>query len=95
MNFAENTDVMAEVVAKLKEAADQIEEHAKNISEGIAGLNEDWVGESYNSFKAQCDAFAPSMTALCNVLKAYAYLFENNVNTAAEALEEAVQGALG
>jgi WXG100 family type VII secretion target len=95
MDFAENTPVMEEVAAKLEEAAGQIDTHAENITKGIAGLNEDWVGESYNNFKAQCDAFAPSMTALYNVLRAYAYIFKSNVEPAADELEAAVQSALG
>ena len=95
MDFAENTPVQEEVAAKLKEAADQIDTHAENITKGIAGLNEDWVGESYNNFKTQCDEFAPSMTALSAVLRAYAYIYTNNVESASEVLETAIQGALG
>lgn len=95
MDFAENTPVMEEVAAKLEAAADQIDTHAENITKGIAGLNDDWVGESYNNFKSQCDEFAPSMTALSNVLRAYAYIFKNNVEPAAEELESAIASALG
>ncbi len=94
MDFAENTPVMEEVAAKLKEAADRIDGHAADIKKGIEGLGEDWVGESYNNFKSQCDAFAPSMDALSAVLRAYALIFTGNVAPAAAELESAVQGAL-
>ena len=95
MDFAENIPVMEEVAAKLNEAADRLEGHASDIKKGIEGLNEDWVGESYNNFKAQCDSFAPSMDALCDVLRAYALIFTGNVEPAGETLEAAVQSALG
>ena len=95
MDFAENQPVMEEVAAKLTEAADRIDEHAANIKKGIEGLGDDWVGESYNNFKAQCDAFAPSMDALSDVLRAYALIFSDNVTTAAGELEAAVESALG
>ncbi len=95
MDFAENTPVMEEVAAKLNEAADRIDGHAADIKKGIEGLGEDWVGESYNNFKTQCDAFAPSMDALSNVLRAYALIFTGNVAPAAEELEAAIQAALG
>ena len=94
MDFAENTPVQQEVAAKLKEAATAIDEHAANIKKGIEGLNEDWVGESYNNFKSQCDAFAPSMDALSAVLRAYAYIFSNNVVSASGAAEDAISAAL-
>ena len=94
MDFAENTPVMDEVAAKLTEAADRIDGHAADIKKGIEGLNEDWVGQSYTNFKSQCDAFAPSMEALSDVLRAYALIFTGNVAPAAEDLESAVQSAL-
>ena len=90
MDFAENQPVIEEVAAKLKEAADKIDEHAENIKKGIEGLHESWVGASYDQFKSQCDAFAPS-----DVLRAFAYIFENNVSEAASTLEAAVASALG
>ncbi len=95
MDFAENTPVQEEVAAKLEEAANQIDEHAANIKKGIEGLNEDWVGESYNNFKSQCDAFAPSMDALSSVLRAYAHIFKSNVAEASQVLEDQVASALG
>ena len=95
MDFAENTPVQEEVAAKLKEAAEQIDTHAENIKKGIEGLNEDWVGESYNNFSAQCKEFEPSMEALSDVLRAYAYLFTSNVEPASDVLEAAIQSALG
>ena len=95
MDFAENTPVQEEVAAKLKEAADQIDTHAENISKGIDNLGEDWVGESYTNFHTQCKEFEPSMQALSAVLRAYAYIFESNVEPASEVLESTVQSALG
>lgn len=95
MDFAENTPVQQDVAAKLEEAADQIDEHAANIKKGIEGLNEDWVGESYNNFKTQCDEFAPSMDALSNVLRAYAHIYKSNVASVSQELEDQVASALG
>lgn len=93
-DFAVDSNITEDVViAKLNQAADEIETKIGEIFSLIDGMNESWSGESYDLFKAKCTEYRPALEGLVIMLEAFSKIFSDNILPAIETLKVDVDSA--
>lgn len=93
-NFAADSNITEDpVIAKLTQAANDVEAKIGEIYSLIDGLNESWSGESYDLFKAKCTEYKPALEGLVLMLEAFAKICSNDILPKIEDLKTDVDSA--
>lgn len=93
-DFADNVDVLNDVVTALGEAKTNLQASIDNIYDLLGGtLHSSWQGTVYNAFKERCDFYHPALDELVSLIGAFEGLFDK-VSGEAAALDADVASSL-
>lgn len=93
MDFAVNSELLAEAIETCTTTATTVEEQIAEIFLKIDALGDHWEGTSYDNFKSSCEGYKDSLNQLVNLLNAFAKLL-SNVAGPEETLESDIRDAL-